>query len=355
MNPQKIAIIGSGISGLTAAHLLSREHEVTVFESNDYIGGHTHTVRVEQEGNSFLVDTGFIVCNDRNYPNFLKLMEQLNVRVQPTDMSFSVRNNSINLEYNGHSANTLFSQRSNLLRPYFYKLIGEILRFNKTSKLAIEEGSISAITLNEFIAQHQFSGVFSENYLLPMTAAIWSCNVYQAGNFPLEFFLKFFHNHGLLDIKNRPQWYVLQDGSSSYIEPMTASFRDRIKLNTPALEVLRTDELIKVLTPGRVEEFDQLIMACHSDQALKLLHQPTVNEERILGAMRYQDNEVILHNDESLMPRKPLSWGSWNFLVGKAEVNEPPVVTYCMNILQGLKSSDPLLVSLNSRDKLDPK
>jgi predicted NAD/FAD-binding protein len=355
MNPQKIAIIGSGISGLTAAHLLSREHEVTVFESNDYIGGHTHTVRVEQEGNSFLVDTGFIVCNDRNYPNFLKLMEQLNVRVQPTDMSFSVRNNSINLEYNGHSANTLFSQRSNLLRPYFYKLIGEILRFNKTSKLAIEEGSISAITLNEFIAQHQFSAVFSENYLLPMTAAIWSCNVYQAGNFPLEFFLKFFHNHGLLDIKNRPQWYVLQDGSSSYIEPMTASFRDRIKLNTPALEVLRTDELIKVLTPGRVEEFDQLIMACHSDQALKLLHQPTVNEERILGAMRYQDNEVILHNDESLMPRKPLSWGSWNFLVGKAEVNEPPVVTYCMNILQGLKSSDPLLVSLNSRDKLDPK
>ena len=355
MNPQKIAIIGSGISGLTAAHLLSREHEVTVFESNDYIGGHTHTVRVEQEGNSFLVDTGFIVCNDRNYPNFLKLMEQLNVRVQPTDMSFSVRNNSINLEYNGHSANTLFSQRSNLLRPYFYKLIGEILRFNKTSKLAIEEGSISAITLNEFIAQHQFSAVFSENYLLPMTAAIWSCNVYQAGNFPLEFFLKFFHNHGLLDIKNRPQWYVLQDGSSSYIEPMTVSFRDRIKLNTPALEVLRTDELIKVLTPGRVEEFDQLIMACHSDQALKLLHQPTVNEERILGAMRYQDNEVILHNDESLMPRKPLSWGSWNFLVGKAEVNEPPVVTYCMNILQGLKSSDPLLVSLNSRDKLDPK
>lgn len=355
MNPQKIAIIGSGISGLTAAHLLSREHEVTVFESNDYIGGHTHTVRVEQEGNSFLVDTGFIVCNDRNYPNFLKLMEQLNVRVQPTDMSFSVRNNSINLEYNGHSANTLFSQRSNLLRPYFYKLIGEILRFNKTSKLAIEEGSISAITLNEFIAQHQFSAVFSENYLLPMTAAIWSCNVYQAGNFPLEFFLKFFHNHGLLDIKNRPQWYVLQDGSSSYIEPMTASFRDRIKLNTPALEVLRTDELIKVLIPGRVEEFDQLIMACHSDQALKLLHQPTVNEERILGAMRYQDNEVILHNDESLMPRKPLSWGSWNFLVGKAEVNEPPVVTYCMNILQGLKSSDPLLVSLNSRDKLDPK
>jgi len=355
VKPQKIAIIGSGISGLTAAHLLSREHEVTVFEACDYIGGHTRTVSVELEGNSLLVDTGFIVCNDRNYPNFLKFMEQLNVRVQPTDMSFSVCSNSINLEYNGHSLNTLFSQRSNLLRPYFYKLIAEILRFNKVSKLAIEEGSISAITLNEYAEQHKFSSFFKDNYLLPMVAAIWSCSVGQAGNFPLEFFLNFFHNHGLLDIKNRPQWYVLQGGSSSYIEPMTARFCDRIKLNTPALEVSRTDKVIKVLTPDRVEEFDQLIMACHSNQALNLLHQPTVNEELILGAMSYQENEVILHSDESLMPRKPLSWASWNFLTGEAKGNEPPLVTYCMNILQGLNSAEPLLVSLNAGHKLDPK
>lgn len=355
MSSQKIAVIGSGISGLTAAHLLSREHEVTVFESSDYIGGHTHTVPVELEGNSFQVDTGFIVCNDRNYPNFMKFMDQLNVNVQPTDMSFSVRNNTMDLEYNGHSLNTLFSQRSNLLRPYFYKLIGEILRFNKASKLAIEEGSISAIPLNEFVAQQQFSAVFKDNYLLPMIAAIWSCSADQAGNFPLEFFLKFFHNHGLLDIKNRPQWYVLEGGSSSYIEPMTAGFRDRIKLNTPVLEVTRTDELIKVLTTDSVEEFDQIIMACHSDQALNLLHQPTVNEELILGAMGYQNNDVILHHDESIMPRKPLSWASWNLLTGEDKSNEPPLVTYCMNILQGLNSPDPLLVSLNARHKLDPK
>jgi len=355
MGSQKIAIIGSGISGLTAAYLLSREHQVTVFESSDYIGGHTHTVPVELDGNRFQVDTGFIVCNDRNYPHFLKFMDQLNVSIKPTEMSFSVRNEAINLEYNGHNLSTLFSQRRNFLRPSFYKLIGEILSFNKASKLAIEAGTISNITLDEFVAQQKFSPVFRDNYLLPMVAAIWSCSVNQAGKFPLEFFLKFFLNHGLLDIKNRPQWYVLQGGSSSYIEPMTANFRDRIRLSTPVLEVIRTDEMVQVRTFEGTEGFDQIVMACHSDQALSLLSQPTPDEERILGAMGYQDNDVILHNDESLMPRKALSWASWNFLTGEAGSNEPPLVTYCMNILQGLNSSSPFLVSLNARHKIDPE
>lgn len=355
MDSQRIAIIGSGISGLTAAHVLSAEHQVTVFESGDYIGGHTHTVPVELEDNSFQVDTGFIVCNDRNYPNFLKFMDKLKVAIKPTEMSFSVRNEANDLEYNGHNLNTLFSQRSNLLRPSFYKLIGEILSFNKISKRAIEAGAISDITLDEFVAQEKFSSNFRDNYLLPMVAAIWSCSVDQAGQFPLEFFLQFFKNHGLLDIKNRPQWYVLEGGSSSYIEPMTANFRDRIKLNTPVLEVVRTDQCIQVLSHEGEEEFDQLVMACHSDQALNLLHQPTAKEVSILGAMGYQDNDVILHHDAALMPRQSLSWASWNFLTGEASRNEPPLVTYCMNILQGLSSSSPFLVSLNARHKIDPE
>ena len=355
MSAQKIAIIGSGISGLTAAYLLNKEHDVTVFESSDYIGGHTHTVPVTVDDKSFRVDTGFIVCNDRNYPNFLKLMDQLKVGIQPTEMSFSVRNKLMDLEYNGHSLSTLFSQRRNLFRPYFYRLIGEILRFNKVSKLAIEEGAVTDITLDEFVAQHKFSSVFRDNYLLPMVAAIWSCTVDQAGNFPLGFFLKFFHNHGLLDIKNRPQWYVLKGGSSSYIEPMTANIRHQIKLRTPVLSVMRTKEKIQVQNEECIEDFDQLIMACHSDQALSLLQRPTVAEERILGAIKYQDNEVILHKDESMMPRKSLSWASWNFLTGEAISNEPPLVTYCMNILQGLSSASPILVSLNASHKINPE
>ena len=326
-----------------------------MFESADYIGGHTHTVPVSLDDHKFEVDTGFIVCNDRNYPHFLRFMEQLNVNIQPTEMSFSVRNDAMDLEYNGHNLNTLFSQRKNLLRPSFYKLINEIRRFNKTSKLVIEKGAIGDITLDEFVVQHEFSPVFRDNYLLPMVAAIWSCSVDQAGNFPLEFFLKFFLNHGLLDIKSRPQWYVLQGGSSSYIEPMTAHFRDRIKLSTPVLSVHRTNELIEVQTSEAIEEFDQIVMACHSDQALNLLHQPTATEEQVLGAMGYQANGVILHNDASLMPRNSLSWASWNFMTGEASSHEPPLLTYCMNILQGIDSSGPLLVSLNARHKIDPE
>ena len=188
MSAQKIAIVGSGISGLTAAYLLNKEHDVTVFEASDYIGGHTHTVPLTLDGQSIKVDTGFIVCNDRNYPNFLKFMNKLNVKIQPTEMSFSVRNNAMNLEYNGHNLSTLFSQRRNFFRPSFYRLVRQILRFNKVSKLAIEERKITDITLDEFVSQHRFSSVFRENYLLPMVAAIWSCSVDQAGKFPLEFF-----------------------------------------------------------------------------------------------------------------------------------------------------------------------
>lgn len=355
MEKQRIAIIGSGISGLTTAYLLHKSHEITLFEANDYIGGHTHTVKVAQGEQSYDIDTGFIVCNDRNYPNFLKLMDKLNIAMQPTEMSFSVRNNPLGLEYNGHNLNTLFSQRRNLLRPKFYRLIRDILYFNKAAKKAIEEGVAENITLDTFVNQQSLSDIFKNNYLLPMAAAIWSCSMEQAGEFPLQFFLKFFLNHGLLDIKNRPQWYAVKGGSKTYIDPMTSGFKDQIRLSTPVNSVVRDDSWIEVNHATGKETFDQLVFACHSDQALDLLKNASIEEKAILGELLYQQNDVILHSDASLMPKKSLSWASWNFLAGEQEHNDPTLVTYCMNILQGIASDQPFLVSLNARHKIDPE
>ena len=355
MEKQRIAIIGSGISGLTTAYLLHKSHEITLFEANDYIGGHTHTVKVSQGEQSYDIDTGFIVCNDRNYPNFLKLMDKLNIAMQPTEMSFSVRNNPLGLEYNGHNLNTLFSQRRNLLRPKFYRLIRDILYFNEAAKKAIEEGIAENITLDTFVNQQSLSDIFKNNYLLPMAAAIWSCSMEQASEFPLQFFLKFFLNHGLLDIKNRPQWYAVKGGSKAYIDPMISGFKDQIRLSTPVNSVVRDDSWIEVNHATGKETFDQLVFACHSDQALDLLKNASIEEKAILGELLYQQNDVILHSDASLMPKKSLSWASWNFLAGEQEHNDPTLVTYCMNILQGIASDQPFLVSLNARHKIDPE
>tara|TARA_B100001059_G_scaffold50893_1_gene44257 strand:+ start:798 stop:2030 length:1233 start_codon:yes stop_codon:yes gene_type:complete len=346
--------VGSGIAGLTAAHLLARKHDVSVFEANDYIGGHTHTVPVEMAGEQYEIDTGFIVCNDRNYPNFLKFMDQLNVSLHPTEMSFSVRNDSENLEYNGHSLNTLFAQRKNLLRPRFIRLVSDILSFNKASKAAIAQQQIEDITLDEFLAQQNLGDRLRLNYLLPMVAAIWSCSVEQAGQFPLAFFLRFFLNHGLLDIKNRPQWYVLKEGSHAYIAPMTDSFRDRIRLSSPVRAVTRDKASVSLTTAAGTETFDQVIFACHSDQALALLQDASDQENEVLAAIAYQDNSVILHTDVGLMPKRKLAWASWNFLAGETATHELPLVTYSMNILQGVQSPEPFLVSLNAKNKIDP-
>ena len=355
MKRQQIAIIGSGISGLTCAYLLHEQHDITVFESNDYIGGHTNTVEVNHAGRTHQVDTGFIVSNERNYDNFFKLMSRLDVSLQPTEMSFSVRNNKLNLEYNGHNLNTLFSQRRNFFRPKFYRLVLDILKFNKASKAFNEKNPSEPLKLNDFIAAHKLSDTFKNNYLLPMVAAIWSCSLQQAEEFPIEFFLKFFHNHGLLDIKNRPQWYVIKGGSKAYIEPLTANFRQRIELKCPVTLVERTQSSITVNHAKGSSNFDQIIFACHSDQALALLSDPNEDEQTVLSGLSYQENDVILHHDDSLMPERKLAWASWNFLAGEQSANQPPIVTYCMNILQSLKSEIPVLVSLNARHKIDPE
>ena len=360
-NPQNIAVIGSGISGLTASYLLSRRHQVTVYEANDYIGGHTHTVPVSLEQNGqeqrYAVDTGFIVCNDRNYPNFLKLLKQLDVNLRPTEMSFSVNNPAIGLEYNGHNLDTLFAQRSNLLSPRFIRFVLDILRFNKAAKEQIQASTAKEVTLNEFLQGLQLSPLLRDNYLLPMVAAIWSCSVKQAGEFPLDFFLRFFLNHGLLDIRNRPQWYVLENGSNSYVEPLTAPFRDSLHLNSPVSSVVRRDQGVEVISNGEAKLFDQVVLACHSDQALGMLENPTTAEQSVLSDLCYQDNDVTLHWDGKLMPSRKKAWASWNFLAAQPDADNLPIVTYSMNILQGIGSildPKPLLVSLNATHLIDP-
>lgn len=352
VNRQRIAIIGSGIAGLTTAYLLNRRHDITVFEANDYIGGHTHTVAVSTAAGDFEIDTGFIVCNDRNYPHFLRFMKLLGIGLQPTQMSFSVRNDSLDVEYNGHNLNSLFAQRRNLLRPRFIGFVRDILRFNEAAKQAVADDRLGDQTLTGFLADLKLGSMLRDSYLLPMVAAIWSCSVRQAGDFPLRFFLQFFVNHGLLDIRNRPQWYVLKGGSHAYIEPMTAGFKERIRLQTPVRAVRRQQAGIAVSTDQGTEYFDQLVLACHSDQALQILENPTQQESAILGDLQYQNNEVILHQDTSIMPRRPLAWASWNFLAGDSRAL--PVVTYCMNILQGLTTPEPFLVTLNPEQRLDP-
>ncbi|NAW78205.1 NAD(P)-binding protein [Vibrio sp. V33_P6A3T137] len=352
----KIAIIGSGISGLTCGHYLHQQHDVTIFEANDYIGGHTATVDVELNGQSYAIDTGFIVYNDRTYPNFIKMMNEIGVRGVATQMSFSVRNDANGLEYNGHTITTLFAQKRNWFKPSFYRFIREILRFNQLAKAAAADAEHSVQTLGEFLHHHQFSDYFCENYILPMGAAIWSSSLADMRAFPLTFFLRFFLNHGLLDITHRPQWYVIEGGSRAYIEPLTQGFRDKIRLNAPVEWLRRSGQGIELQVHGKIEHFDEVIFACHSDQALALLSDANHLEHELLGAMGYQANEVILHTDTSLLPKRKAAWASWNYrLAGDVDQETRlPALTYNMNILQHIDSSETFCVTLNSSESINP-
>lgn len=352
----KIAIIGSGISGLTCGHYLHQQHDVTIFEANDYIGGHTATVDVELNGQSYAIDTGFIVYNDRTYPNFIKMMNEIGVRGVATQMSFSVRNDANGLEYNGHTITTLFAQKRNWFKPSFYRFIREILRFNQLAKAAAADAEHSVQTLGEFLHHHQFSDYFCENYILPMGAAIWSSSLADMRAFPLTFFLRFFLNHGLLDITHRPQWYVIEGGSRAYIEPLTQGFRDKIRLNAPVEWLRRSGQGIELQVHGKIEYFDEVIFACHSDQALALLSDVNHLERELLGAMGYQANEVILHTDTSLLPKRKAAWASWNYrLAGDVDQETRlPALTYNMNILQHIDSSETFCVTLNSSESINP-
>ncbi|TAA48181.1 MULTISPECIES: NAD(P)/FAD-dependent oxidoreductase [Corallincola] len=349
---KRIAIIGAGISGLVTAKLLSRKHDVTLFEKNHYIGGHTHTVDVEVGGKSYAVDTGFIVFNDRTYPNFIRLLDQLGVKYKPTEMSFSVSNRQSGLEYNGHDLNTLFAQRKNLFSPKFYRLISEILRFNKLCK-AQSQSSLGHDCLGDFLSKHQFSDFFQQHYILPMGAAIWSTSIEGMKAFPLTFFLRFFLNHGLLDIKDRPQWYVVGGGSRSYVEPLVRQIDGDIQLNAQISSVQRLESAVIVrFADGSEQQFDEVVFCCHSDEALSLLADADANEQEILSALAYADNEVVLHTDQSLLPLEKRAWASWNYLMDGVDT-ELPQLTYNMNILQGIKSDETFCVTLNATTKID--
>lgn len=352
----KIAIIGTGISGLTCGYYLHKQHDITVFEANDYIGGHTATVDVELDNHTYAVDTGFIVYNDRTYPSFIGLLNELGVTGMPTQMSFSVRNDANGLEYNGHTLTTLFAQKRNWLNPAFYKFIAEILRFNRLAKRSADQAFSQEMTLGEFLQQHRFSDYFCSNYILPMGAAIWSSTLADMRAFPLTFFLRFFLNHGLLDITNRPQWYVIQGGSKQYIPPLTEGFADRIHLNSPVTGVRRSSDGVTVEVNGICERFDQVIFACHSDQAMRLITDITAEERDVLQDMAYQANEVVLHTDDSLLPENKKAWASWNYRLegGSQEQQRLPALTYNMNILQHIDSEQTFCVTLNSTDKIHP-
>lgn len=353
---KKVAVVGSGISGLTTAYLLSQQHDVHVFEANDYIGGHTATIDVEHLGREYAIDTGFIVFNDKTYPNFLKLLKQLDIQKQATEMSFSVLNTLTGLEYNGNNLDTLFAQRSNILNPKFWSLIKQILRFNKQCKALYESDQIDAINLGTFLTNNDYNDYFAQNYILPMAAAIWSSSLNQVKQFELRFFIQFFYNHGLLNIQDRPQWYVIPGGSRSYIKPLVAKLSNSVELNMPVKKVVRFDDHVELhFEDGQIQLFDEVVLACHSDQALKMLENPTDNEKQVLGQLPYVNNDVVLHTDINMLPKRPKAWASWNYLLS-ADQDALATLTYNMNILQGIESETTFCVTLNkSEDIADDK
>ena len=348
----KIAIIGSGIAGNTIAYHLYKNHDITLYESNDYIGGHTHTHHIQHEGQHVAVDTGFIVFNDRTYPNFIALLNELKVPWQKSSMSFSVRCEKTGLEYNGTSLNSLFAQRVNLLRPSFYRMIADILRFNKSSLELLGDGD--EIKLGTYLKQGGYSQQFIDHYIVPMGSAIWSTDTQQMLAFPARFFVRFFHNHGMLTVDNRPEWLTITGGSASYVEALTKPFKQSIHLNTPIESVRRLKDVVQLtLKSGEQPLYDYVFFACHSDQALCLLSDPSNEESQILGAIAYQQNTVFLHHDISLLPKRKLAWAAWNYHL-TAPSSERVAVTYNMNILQGFSFKEPLLVTLNHTHDINP-
>jgi predicted NAD/FAD-binding protein len=349
----RIAVIGTGIAGNVAARHLCREHDITVFEAAGHIGGHTHTHDISWRGETHAIDTGFIVYNDWTYPNFIALLEEIGAATFPTEMSFSSRCEASGIEYNGASLNKLFSQRRNLLRPAFHTMIRDILRFNRESRELITN-SDTELTLGRYLADNNYGRLFVNNYIIPMGAAIWSTDPGQMLDFPACHFVRFFANHGLLNIKHRPQWRVIAGGSREYVGKLVAPFRERIRLNEAVLAIKRLPTHVELRTSsGARERYDHVFIASHSDQALNMLSEPTQLEQQVLGAIPYQHNDVVLHTDTSLLPKSRRTWAAWNYLRKRGDSGQV-TVTYNMNILQKLQSDTTFCVTLNDTHSIDP-
>lgn len=349
----KIAVIGTGISGMTVAALLHPEHDLTVFEAEDYVGGHSHTVDLALGGKTYAVDTGFIVFNELNYPHFVKLMKKLGVSWQKSSMSFSVKCLKTGLEYCPSTLSTFFVQRRNLLKPWFWKMILEIFRFRRESETLLRETGFE-LTLGEHLTRGHYSRAFREYVIIPMGAAIWSADPDKFRAIPARFFAQFFKNHGFLNVKNQPQWLTIQGGSRRYVEVLTRPFREKIRLKTPVVQIHRHADRVDILPRGGVSErFDRVVIATHSDQALALLGDPSEEEAKILAALPYQENLTLLHTDESVLPRNSLARASWNYHIPR-DPQDRVFLTYSMNRLQSIPAPVEICVTLNPPSGIDP-
>lgn len=350
---QRIAVIGSGISGLGAAFVLQREHDVTLLEKSDHVGGHTLTLDVEQAGRGYAVDTGFVVFNETTYPNFVRLLEMLGIASQPTRMSFGVRCEASGLEYCGTSLNTLFAQRANLLRLGFYRLVLGIVRFNHVSSRAARQ-TVAERTLGEFLERFALSEPLRRRYLVPLVAAIWSLDPARVAEFPAEFFLRFSARHRLLQVRDQLRWRVVQGGSREYVLALAARLHNGVRTGVRVESIRRREDGVEVRVDGEEPlQFDHVVMATHSDQALHLLVDATEEEQEILGAIEYQLNDAVLHTDTSILPRAGRAWANWNYLLSE-EPDSRPVTTYDMSGLQSLETETPFLLTLNDDGRVDP-
>ncbi|MDE0739773.1 MAG: FAD-dependent oxidoreductase [Planctomycetota bacterium] len=348
----EIAIIGAGISGLVAARELYEENELTIFESEERIGGHTHTVDVETRSGSYAIDTGFIVFNELNYPNFSSLLRELCIPTRKTTMSFSVRCDKSGLEYNGTTLNTIFSQRRNLLRPRFLGMLLDIMKFHRKAASALETGD--DVSVADFARKNGLGAAFYEDYLVPLGSALWSSSADQFEGFPIRFVAEFMSNHQMLQSSGRPAWSVIEGGSRNYLEPISRPFSHRIRTGTPVQSVRREKNRVFIHAGDEPEAFDEVIFACHADQALRLLADPSELESEVLSSFPYQENDVVLHTDDSVLPRNRRAWAGWNYRKLPGETDRA-TVTYNMNMLQGIEAPETFCVSLNQDGLIDEK
>jgi predicted NAD/FAD-binding protein len=350
----RIAIVGAGVSGMAAAHLLYRRHEIVVFEAGDYPGGHANTVRVDTPERTHYVDTGFMVFNDRNYPNFERLLSRLGVVSQLSDMSFGVSDGLGDFEYNSASPNGLFAKRAHLVTPWFHRMIADVVRFNRTARDLLS-GASGDLSLAQWLDEQRFSDAFVQRLIVPQVSAVWSADPAQMGSFPARFLAEFFDNHGMLGLTGRPHWRTVTGGSQSYVRALVAPWRHRLRLGTAVQAIERRDDAV-IVKPrgGEAERFDEVVIATHSDQALAMLADADAREHEILAAMPYQANEAVLHTDARMLPRRRRAWASWNYHLPDTSTDRA-TVTYHMNRLQSLEADRELCVTLNRTAAIDPR